>query len=237
MSKKITLMVLFLCVFIGLSTMADTVEKDKGYISVNSSATKEILPNQAEITISIETSDKSMQKAAEDNKLIANNVYKSLKLLLGSDDYIKTNAYTVKPVYVYTKDNKRVLDRYVVSNTVVVKTKKIDLVSKFIDIAISQGANNVNSLQFSAVDYDEVCNSTLADLTKKAYTQAGFVAKSINSQIIGLKSINAVCNLNNAPQPYFGMMAKTALDSASATPIEGGKITIYANIDASFYVK
>lgn len=232
-----SLSVLLLIAFVSLSTTAETVEKDKGYISVNESVTKEVSPNQAEISIGIETSDKSLQKASTDNKNISNKVFSNLKSILGSNDYIKTNNYSAKPQYSYTKDNKKVLDKYMVSNTVTVKTKNIELVSKLIDTAIAQGATNVENLQFSATDTDNSCNEALAELTKKAYTQAGSVAKSINSQITGVKSINATCSLDNGPRPMYGMMMKSTMDSVAATPIESGKIKIYANIDASFYVK
>lgn len=233
----ICVIVVFAIMFVSLSTTAETIEKDKGYVSVNASTTKEISPNLAEITIVIETSDKSLNKASEENKVIANKVYSSLKSMLGNDDYIRTNKYNARPVYIYTRDNKRIFDKYVVSNSVIVKTKKLDLVLKFIDTAISLGANSISNLQFSADNYDDMCNETLADLTKKAYSQANSVAKSINNQIIGVRAINTTCNLENFQRPLYAMAGKAAEDSNYATPIESGKIKIYANIDASFYVK
>jgi len=106
------------------SCRASVVEKDEGYISVNASATKEVAPDQAQITVNIETSDKSLQKASEDNKIAAGKVYSSLKAILNTEkgDYIKTSNYSANPVYICTKDNKKVFDKYVVSNNVVVKT-------------------------------------------------------------------------------------------------------------------
>lgn len=229
--------ILSILVFASLSTTATTTEQDRGYISVNESTIKEVSPNQAEITIGIETSDVSLQKASDNNKTIANKIYTSLKAQLGSGDYIKTNTFSANPIYTYTKENKRVFDKYVVSNTVTVKTKSINKVSKLIDSAVAQGATNVDNLQFSATDYDCACNEALAELTKKAYSQANTVAQSINTQITGVKSINATCNADNGPRPYYAMMAKNAMESVSSTPIESGKQKINVNIDASFYVK
>ena len=143
-----------------LSSSATTVEKDAGYISVNASSTKEVAPNEAEITINIETSDKSSQKASDDNKIIADKVYSSLKAILNINkgDYIKTQGYNVNPIYTYTKDNKKVFDKYVVSNNVIVRTKNTELVSKIVDTAITKGATKVNDLQFLVSDYDSACN-------------------------------------------------------------------------------
>lgn len=238
--KKLTALIIALSTIglVSMSTFADTTEKDKGFISVNQSVTKEISPNEAEITFAIETSDKSLKKASEDNKIIANGVYAALKSYLAPSDYLKTSNYSAKPQYIYTKDNKKILDKYVVTNTVTVRTKKLEIVSKLADTAISKGATNVNNLQFTTTNYDENCNEALADLTKKSYAQANAIAKSINAQITGIKSINATCNPeNNNSRPLYAMMAKGSMDSVSSTPIESGKVKIYANIDASFYVK
>lgn len=230
----ISLIVLFLFLLPGFSVIAETIEK--GYIAVTESTTKEISPNQAEISISIETSNKSLQTASEENKKIANKVYESLKNLLNPNDYIKTSNYSARAEYIYT-NNKKNIDKYVVSNTITIRVKKVELVSKLIDTAIAQGATNIENLQFSATDYDCSCNDALAELTKKAYNKAEFVAKSINSQIIGLKSINATCNLENNPYPMGGMLARQSKMDNFTTPIESGKLKIYANVDASFYTK
>ena len=233
----ITALILSALTAVSLSTTAETIEKDKGYISVNESTVKEIAPNQAEITIGIETSDVSMKTASEKNKAIANQIVSSLKKLLGPNDYIKTNTYSARPTYIYTKDNKQVFDKYVVTNSVTVITNNTELVSKLTDTAIAQGATNVDNLKFLATDYDCACNEALGELTKKAYNQANSVAKSINSQIIGVKTINATCNTDNGPRPYYAMMAKSSLNADSATPIESGKLKINVNVEASFYVK
>lgn len=237
--KKVLLLVLCLIAFVVLSINADTKAEtiEKGYISVNESMIKEISPNQVEISIAIVTFANSLKQASEDNKMIANKVYSSLKALLGTNDYIKTGSYTAQPIYTYTKDNKKVLDKYSVLNKITVKTTGTELVSTLADTAIAQGATNIDSLDFTTTDYDSECNSALSELTKKAQNKANSMAKSINSQIIGIKSINATCNTDNEPRPYFAMMPKASNDSALGTIIEGGKVKVRVNIDASFYVK
>ncbi|HNW25538.1 MAG TPA: SIMPL domain-containing protein [Candidatus Gastranaerophilaceae bacterium] len=224
---------------ISVVAIAAEPQKEEGYISTSFSQTKEIPPNIAEISIAVETSAQTLQKASDDNKAICEKVYSGLKSIINtaSGDYIKTKNYSARPVYVYTKENKKVFDKYIVSNTISVKTKNVDLVSKIIDKSIELGATNVNNLEFFAADYDSACNDLLAELTKKAYTQASSVATTMNSKVLGVKSINTTCSTQNNPAPYYTLMAKSTQDTAASTPIEGGKIKIYANVDASFYVK
>jgi len=238
--KKIFALIIGFLVISSVAGASSVVEKDAGFISVNASSTKEVAPNQVEITVNIETSDKSLQKASAENKIIADKVYSSLKSILNVDkgDYVKTQNYSANPVYVYTKENKKVFDKYVVLNNVVVRTKNTTLASKIVDTAIAQGATKVNDLQFLVADYDSACNEALSELTKRAYSQAKAIAESINSQIIGTKSISSTCNPENNQRPVYAMMGRSSMDnSAYPTPIESGKIKIYANIDAAFYVK
>ena len=56
MKKFLTIAVFVLMAgTINLATIAETTEKEEGYISVNASSTQEVSPNQVEITISIKT--------------------------------------------------------------------------------------------------------------------------------------------------------------------------------------
>lgn len=242
--KKVLLSALLLTAVIGTvaTTNASTTPvatKDKGSVSVNLSASREIAPNMAEVTFSIETSDKSLQKASADNKVAADAVYSSLKALINPEkgDYIKTANFRANPEYVYVKE-KRVFDKYVVSNEIVVNTKNINLVAKLVDTAIAKGATNVNNLDFTVSNYDSQCNEMLAETTKRVYSQANAIAGSIGSKVIGVKNINASCSSQNTLQPMYARlnMAKGAETQDSATPIDAGKVKIRANVNADFFV-
>ena len=238
--KKVlfTLTLLVSLFMLGISANAEITDKEQGYISVSQSDTGIIAPNQVEIFIRIDTSNKLLKQAVEDNKKIANKVYTSLKALLGTEGYLKTDSYTVQPQYIYTKENKKIIDKYLVINTLFVLTKKIDLISKIIDTAIEQGATSAGDLQFKSTNYNDSCDNMLAELTKKAYSKANIIAKSINSQVTGVKSINVSCNSENNYRPMYGFAKASMEDSAAvSTPIESGKLKINANVDASFYVK
>lgn len=245
MKKSLTaILALFTILFGAVSScqanVSPVVEKDCGYISVNASSTKEISPNQAEIYFNIETYDKNLKIASAENKAIADKVYSALKSALNTEkgDYIKTQGFSANPQYIYNKENKRVFDKYLVSNNVVVRTKNTAVVPNLIDIAIANGATNVNNLQFSVTDYDAAANEILADLTKKTYCQATAIANSISTKIVGIKSIDSSFTTENNERPMYKMMAAgRANDSSANTPIESGKIKVYANINASFYVK
>ena len=249
--KKVLILVTILSLFTGcanLSTQAVTNDgtKDKGYISVNTSADTEVSPDVAEISFAIKTSDiKSMQKATAQNKEISDKVYTELKSMINpaTGDYIKTSDFNAAPVYSYS-NSKRNFEKYEVSNRVIVHTKSIDKIGKMIDNAITAGATNVDSLSFSISNYDSQCNELITKAAKKAYNRANILAKAMNTSIAGISNLNTSCNTNNGSQPRLYMaknMLSAAADSnsetASGMSISNGVIKINANVNASFFVK
>ena len=226
-----------------LKATADVIER--GFVSVSTTANTELPPDVVEISIAVQTQDeKSLKKATEENKQISDRVYTELSKMINKDngDFIKTTNYNAAPIYNY-KNNKKDLVRYEVSNSIVVHTKAIKDAGKMIDRAISLGATNIDNLNFSISAYDKECDQLLGIAAKKAYTRAGILAASANNTLNGIKSMNGSCSTSNA-MPQYRLLAKnislgSAADSAaeSSSPIQGGVIKLYANLNASYFVK
>lgn len=245
--KKVLLSITLLSLILGcasLSSQAISESVERGYISISTSANADIAPDIAEVSIAVTTYDsKSMQKATAENKEISDKVISALKSKINTanGDYIKTADYNASPLYSYS-GSKRNFDKYQVSNSIVVHTKSIDKVGSMIDTAISLGATNVNSLVFSVSNYEAQCNDLLTLAAKKAYTRANAVAKTVPATITGIRSMDVSCSPNNSVRPQYRlMMANKALDSsaegASSTTIESGVVKVYANVNASYFVK
>ena len=218
---------------------------ERGYITISTSADKEIIPDVADISFSVKTYDsKSMQKASLSNKEISDKVYAILKnyINVSNGDYIKTSDYHAAPLYTYS-NNKRVFDKYEVSNRIIVHTKSLDKLGTMIDKTIEAGATNIDSLKFSISDYEGHCNALIETATRKAKTRASVAVKGLASTLDGIRSMDVNCSDNSysSPRVYMtkGMLGANSADnmSESSTNISSGTIKIYANVNASFYVK
>ncbi len=226
-----------------LKATADVIER--GFVSVSTSANTELPPDVVEISIAVQTEDsKSLQKATEENKQISDKVYAALESMINKEngDFVKTANYSAAPVYNY-KNNKKDLIKYEVSNNIIVHTKSVKDAGKMIDKAISLGATNIDNLNFSISAYDKECDQLLGIAAKKAYTRAGILADSANNTLNGIKSMNGSCSTSSA-MPQYRLLAKNislgaSADSAaeSSSPIQGGVIKLYANLNASYFVK
>ena len=247
--KKTLLAITVLSLLAGcatLSTQAVTqTTPERGMIHVSTSANTEIAPDVVEISFAVVTSDtKSMQKATVLNKETSDRVLSTLKSMLKTDngDYIKTSDFSASPIYSYS-GSKRNLDKYEVSNRVIIHTKSLDKVGTMIDKAIEAGATNVDNLTFSVSNYDSQCDQLLGIATQKAKTRAGVVAKNLSATLDGIKSFDLSCNANNnnTPRLYMAknMLSAVADEAAGASPtsISGGVVKINANVNATFFVK
>ena len=236
--------------FISLPAGALDNQIEKGYVSVSYTTEKEVSPDTVEVSIAVKTTDKkSMQEASSKNKEITNKIYEYLKTNIkpANGDYIKTSNFSANPVYTYV-NNKRVFDKYEVSNNIIIHTKSLDKVAIFIDKSIQLGATDVNSLNFSLSNKDSQCAELLSNAGKQVRSRADLVAASVGSSVTGVKNIRTSCSLNQRRTnfAYSNMRLMKAsgasLDAAVAevapvTDIEAGNITIYANVDADFYLK
>ena len=195
----------------------------KGTLSVSYSIDKEVSPDTVEFSVSVKTTDKkAMQEASRKNKEISNKIYEYFKANINTagGDYIKTSNFNATPVYNYV-NNKRVFDRYEVSNNIIVHT-------------------------FTLSNKDKACAELLSTAAKQVKGRADAVAGALGSSVAGYKSVNTSCSLNqrNVSFAYANMKLMRAsgasMDAAvpeAATNIEVGNMTIYANVDATLYLK
>lgn len=222
---------------------------ERGYVSVSYTAEKEVSPDTVEVSIAIKTDDKkSMQEAVRKNKEISDKVYAYLKGMIttANGDYIKTANFSASPSYTYSS-GKRFLDKYVVSNSIIVHTKSLDKISVLIDKSLTLGATDVNSLDFSLSEKDAQCAELLANASKQARKRAEIVANASGSTITGIKHLDTSCSVNRAGNFNYArntlMMSKAAgaMEDAAvpeaAPNIEAGVIKVYSSVNASYYLK
>lgn len=246
MKKYISILFLFSILTLSiLPVQAVTAEnkKEAGYISLNSTKTKDVEPNFAKITFAVENTSSTAQNATIENNKVSSVIINALKTISSESDVIKTNNFSVRPVYSTTASGKRVIKNYTAVNSVTVETKDTSKVAKFIDIAIENGANRTDGLQYSYIGDKSVCNELYPLLVQELKSQADILAKAAGTQIDGLKHLNASCNTDSVVSNgrFYAKAAMGSMDSIAeesiSTPVEAGKVKIRVYVNADFYVK
>lgn len=224
-----------------ISNAYTVVEKEMGFISVNASAIKEVEPDTASIAFAVETIAKDSKIAVAENKEITSNLILALKPLLAidKDDVIQTRNFVLRPNYTYDKNNKKTFQNYSAVNTITVKTKNLDVVSKLIDTAVSHKASKVSELTFYVEDEAKYSNELAQTAINKAKETAKMTSQTLNQKLCGIRSVRVNVYQQNtfAAKNNVLTSAKGSSSNSENTPIEYGKINLQANVDAEFYVK
>lgn len=219
-------------------------ESERGSVNSSYTSEKEVSPDTAEVSIAVKTEDShSLSTAIAKNKEISDKVYSYLKGVINTSngDYLKTSNFSASPEYIYS-NGKRTFEKYQVSNNIIVHTKDISKISDMIDKSLAMGATNVDSLNFSLSDKDEVCSNLLKEATAKAKSRAELVANAAGSSITGIRNLSTSCSENRSyARPMFYANKMATMDAAeaagSAPNIEAGVIKVYATVNADFFLK
>lgn len=242
MKKFIVILSVILFGMISLPSYAMTiVHKDKGYIEVSTTETREVKPDTASLLLSVLTTDTSPKNAVENNNQISTDLINSLKPLLALDksDTIQTVNFELRPNYKTDKDGQSVFDNYTVKNIIKVKTKNIEILSSIIDTAVKNNATNIDDVSFSCEDL-ECCKT---ELTQTAFVKlkcmANEAAKSINESVCGVKSmkVDVYSQSSNGMNAYRSLAKSNMTAQSASVPIESGTVKINVTVDAAFYVK
>jgi hypothetical protein len=198
-------------------------------ITVSGEATISAEPDLAQIDIGVVTQAPSAPEASKENAERLTRVLTEVKKILGKDDEAKTSGYSLTPTYRYPKGGKPEIVGYNASNTVRIKSVRLDQVGRLIDAAMQAGANNVNRLVFTLKDEQAAQLDALRAASAKAKVKAEAIAGSLGLKIVKIASITEG---ERAIQPVFRqtMAARGEALAAAPTPVEPGTVEIRSTV-------
>ena len=204
-------------------------------LTMNGVGSAQIAPDMAEITLGVITEAKDAAKAHSDNAAQAARVQAAVKALGVAERDIQTTRYDFSPIYDVKDNGRSVTTGYTVTNAIVVKVRNLANVGKVIDAALANGANRVDSLEFSASDPSAAKDAALADAARDARSKADAVARALGVRIVRILNVYADAQ-SPAPRNFMPMMmAKEAYDAG--TPISAGELSFEASVNISYVIE
>jgi uncharacterized protein YggE len=165
----------------------------------------------------------------------------ALKAAGVQENETSTSTFSITPNYNYSADtNEGRLIGFTVTNSIQIQSGNIKNVSKWIDTAVTSGANNVNSIYFSLSDskMNEIKNSLLKDAIDNAKAKADIAAGAAGLKVIGVKSIN-VEDSGSPPPPMpvpFAKSFATAEAAPPPTPIVAGEQEVSVSVSMIYLI-
>ena len=228
MLKKI---VLLLAMGLLLAVPVWANEAPKTVVQVSGSSQKEVTPDVARITLSINSVNANLEKGKRENTELVNRVFASLYEQGVTAEDIKTSTYQVDPIYNYEKEKLPKLEGYRVTNSLEIRTS-IDKVGILVNEVTTAGANEVSSIRFEIANETDSKNEALKDAVADALRKAEVIGNALNKKIARVTLVNE-SGVSYHPVMMESRLLKAVTMDGAVPNISAGKVTIGANVQVT----
>lgn len=216
-------------------------EHKNNTITLTGKSEKDIAPDTAKISFSVNEYNKSQKKAADTVNRKTKNIINALKDLDIEEKDIKTQRYSVYPEYDWN-GGKRTFRNYRVSQSVEVKIKDLDTISKVLAKIVELEVDNLNgpNMFIDNLDNikDEMREDAIEDAKKKAKELASELGVSLD-KIVGFSESNN--SRNYYPSPIYKSislnMDTIKKESISSPEINPGEEKIIKTVSLTFKIE
>lgn len=208
------------------------LSEEKPTISIVGYAEKEIPSDETRISLSVENTNTNANTARKNNADKMNAILDVLKQAGLTDDNITTSNFQITPNYDYENSNYDRIISYTAINKIELKTSANSNISNFIDLAINNGANRVENIDF--VISKQTLENNNMELLKEAFRnakqKAEILATEGNFTIAGVKKIDTSTGGGYFPPSPFLYESYAGSDARESVPGPSTQIIPQKNI-------
>lgn len=229
MITRISLILLGLA--IAAPTLSGQTVDERRRVTVNASAEVQREPERANVVLAVESEAEAAQEASQANARAMEQVVAALRNAGIDSRSIRTLSYQLNPIYVPPQrgESGQRISGYRAMNMVQVTVDSLPLLGRVIDAAIAAGANRVASLALTLRDTEEARMEAIRTAVERARREAEIVAEAAGQRLGPPLDIQTSANVPY-PRPMFDRAVMAAEAMQAQTPIEGGTITVTANV-------
>ena len=209
---------------VALPGAATSAAADAGGITVQGTASLEVVPDRAELTFGVESQGDTARAALAANAAEMRKVVAALKTAGATD--LKTQYVSFSPRY----NERNEAQGFTASNSVSATVMEIGRSGAVIDAAVAAGANQVYGPNLSRGDQTELYREALKAAVANARASAQALASASG---LALGRVTAIVEGGGAPQPLPFAAADKAMEAGS-TPIEPGTQQVSATVSVTF---
>ena len=195
-------------------------------IQATGTATINVTPDQAQLTITVTTNGTTANEAGQLNASLSTTVQNAVKQVLGTSGTIQTVGYSVNTRY---NNNGTAIIGFTASNSILVTTINLGIIGTIIDTANQAGATNVGGISFGLQNHDPATQQALTAATKQAMLHATAIASGLGMHTGAV--LNAV-----EGSSYTPVIGGVASAGAATTPITTGTVGVSATVTVTMAI-
>ena len=232
---------------VGAALVATQLVSDNGdeivpSLTVRGDAQLEKPADELRIRVGVVTESDEAPTALRENSRQMNDVIDALKKTGLTDKEYQTSRFQIQPMYTRRPRQadatwKPKIIGYRVSNSLNVKTKKLELAGELIQAANEAGANSIDSISFGLADPRTHRAEAIRAATANALTDARTLAEAASLRLVRVLSITLDQAAAPPPIPLQRMSAGMAMaEAAIPPPIQPGDVTVHANVTVVYEI-
>ena len=201
-------------------------------INVSGEGKVKVAPDQALISISIETKGTKAEEVKRENDKKMDAILKFIKKSNIAPEDFQTQRISLNPNYDYEKKKYN----YIATQSVQILLKDLSKYDTLMEGLVNEGINRIDNVEFKSSKMLQL----QSDARKLAIKEAKAKAEDFVS-VLGQKVGKAIVISDNSqsyiPQPRMYAMKSMSMDKAESAPRETlaiGEIEIIANVSVSF---
>jgi len=225
-------------VVIALLALTGCQQAESNTINVAGSSELTVKPDKAEVWAGISIVKDTAQEAQNEANKVVNDIIDGLRYKGISEQDISTENLNLNEERTWTDKEGSKLVGWRATQTLKIKTTDLTKVGEIVDVAATNGANQINNIQFELSDVKdkEYRKQAISEATQDARGKAEAIAESLG---VKLGKIKTVSEANYFARPYtYAMEAKAGGDMvAEAANVLPQDVTVTANINLVYIVK
>jgi uncharacterized protein YggE len=209
-------------------------QKQVPMINVSGEGKIKVTPDQASISVSIESKGTKASDVKEENDKKMNAILKFIKKATLAKEDFQTQRVSLQPNYDYEKKKHN----YIATQSLQIVLKDLSKYDELMEGLVNEGINRIDNVEFKSSKMVQL----QSDARKLAVKEAKAKAEDFVS-VLGQKVGKAILISDNSqsynPQPRMYAMRSMAMDGAEAPreTLAVGEIEITANVSVSFILE
>ena len=209
--------------------LADPEDGMPPTIAVSGVGVVDVPPDRVEITFGVTTNAAAAPDALSENTARCEKVAAVLRDLGMGKDEVRTNQFSISPMH--GRGYEGPITGYSVSNTLTVRTAKIDMAGTIVQRAVEAGANQFHGLSFTLSEPKGRAEA-IDRATRSARADAEAVARAAGVRLGAVRRLT-VDGSTPGPRPMFRMAASAAM-SPAAPEFAPGDVAVSATVTIEF---
>lgn len=205
-------------------------------INVTGEGKIKIIPDQAAISISVETKGAKATEVKKENDTKIDAVLKYIKKMNIAKEDFQTQRVNLYPNYDYEKKKSN----YMATQTVIILLRDLNKYDALMDGLVDVGINRIDNVEFKSSKMEALQSSARKLAMQNAKAKAEDFVSVLNQKVGKAMTISDNTQTYYPPRPMYEMKTMAMADGGGGAPREtlaAGEIELVVNVSVSFVLE